>query len=239
MAYHPESRYGGFTDIDGTLLFYSRVNALLEESSVVIDYGCGRGSHSADPVDYRRELKVLKGKAKTVIGLDIDPCAAANPFIDSFRLVAPGEPWPIEDSSIDLVLSDFVLEHIEEPQDFFAEARRVLRRAGHLCLRTSNAWGYVAMLARHMPRRAHSSLLRYAQPGRAGRDVFPAVYRCNSILKLRAALRRNGFDGVVYGCEAEPRYLAFSKFAYGLGALHQKLAPGFLRLSLFAFAARQ
>src|SRR5438093_943558 len=41
--YYPESRFGGFTGVDGTLAFYIRVNSLIDSSSVVLDVGCGRG----------------------------------------------------------------------------------------------------------------------------------------------------------------------------------------------------
>jgi hypothetical protein len=43
----------------------------------------------------------------------------------------------------------------------------------------------------------------------------------------------------VDGYEAEPSYLNFSKLAYALGVWHERLAPRFMRLSIFAFGARQ
>jgi len=74
------------------------------------------------------------------------------------------------------------------------------------------------------------------QPARRAEDVFPTYYRCNTIWRLRRMLVRQGFDGVVYGYEAEPSYLNFSKLAYSLGVLHQKFAPSIVRPALFAFA---
>jgi hypothetical protein len=46
---------------------------------------------------------------------------------------------------------------------------------------------------------------------------------------------KNGFECVVYGYEAEPSYLSFSKIAYSLGVLHQKFAPQFMKPCIFAF----
>jgi hypothetical protein len=37
--FYPESRFGGFTDIDGTTPFYLRVNALAASKDVAIDSG--------------------------------------------------------------------------------------------------------------------------------------------------------------------------------------------------------
>jgi len=125
--FYPESRFGGFTDIDGTIIFYTRVNSLLEPHYVVVDFGCGRGAHRDDPVVIRRELKILKGKVQKVIGLDIDPVAEENPYIDEFYLLK-GDVWPLQDDSVDLCISDAVLEHLERPESFFAECARVLRR---------------------------------------------------------------------------------------------------------------
>jgi len=71
------------------------------------------------------------------------------------------------------------------------------------------------------------------QDGRT--DVFPTVYKCNSIRKLKNIMNKNGIEGVVYGYEAEPSYLSFSKIAYFLGVLHQKFAPGFIKPAIFAF----
>ena len=39
QRFYPESRFGGFTDIDGTVAFYSRVNALVKPLYVVVDFG--------------------------------------------------------------------------------------------------------------------------------------------------------------------------------------------------------
>lgn len=43
--FYPEARFGGFTDIDGTIAFFNRVNSLIETSSVVLDVGCERGAY--------------------------------------------------------------------------------------------------------------------------------------------------------------------------------------------------
>jgi SAM-dependent methyltransferase len=232
--FYPESRFGGFTDIDGTVIFFTRVNALLEPGHVVLDVGCGRGSAAEDPVRTRRTLRNLKGKAARVIGIDVDPAATENPFLDEFRLIE-GPAWPLPDDSIDLMVCDYVLEHLEDPGQFFSEVRRVLKDGGHLCLRTPNRWGYVALAASVIPNRHHSKVTSRVQDGRKEEDVFPTLYRCNSRGTIRRRMLEAGFDAVVYGYESEPNYLAFSRVAYFLGTLHQKFAPGFLKPTLFAF----
>ena len=49
-------------------------------------------------------------------------------------------------------------------------------------------------------------------------------------------LNKYGFEHYVYGYEADPSYLYFSRVMYFLGTLHQKFAPGMIKLAIFAFA---
>lgn len=236
-AFYPESRFGGFTRVDGTVAFYTRVQALANPHSVVVDFGCGRGAYASDPIPFRRELRIFKGKVGQVIGLDANPAAAENPFLDTFSCL-DGPRWPLEDDSIDLILCDNVLEHLPEPAAFFGEARRALRPGGVVCIRTPNALNYIALLSRLIPNRSHARVLAKAKPDLAEEDIFPTFYRCNTLPAVRRALRQHGFEAAVLGYEAEPSYLSFSTAAYALGVLHQKLSPGLFKAAIFAFGRK-
>lgn len=235
--FYPESRLGGFTDIDGTVAFYNRVNSYITPESVVLDVGCGRAEYQEDPVPLRRALRIFKGRAGKVIGIDLDEAALSNPFMDEVRLIE-NERWPVDDASVDVCLADFVMEHVSDPGAFFAECHRVLKPGGFLCIRTTNWWNYFTMCARLIPERLHGRVLRKAQPGRKEADVFPKHYRCNTVARMNSTLRRHGFDGVAYGYEAEPSYLSFSRLAYWIGVMHQRYAPSFMRAAIFVHARR-
>jgi SAM-dependent methyltransferase len=236
--HYPESRFGDFTDVDGTIAFYVRVDELLPPDGVALDVGCGRGTQGDDPIRTSRSLRTLRGRCRRVIGLDVDAEAAANPFVDEFRAIE-GDRWPVETGSVDLCVADFVLEHVDDPERFVAESARALRPGGHLCVRTINAWSYLGLASRLVPNRLHPRLLGRVQPARRADDVFPVRYRCNSLRRLRAVLDRHGFDAAVYGYEAEPDYLAFSPLAYRLGVWHERLAPSAIRVGIHAFARRR
>jgi SAM-dependent methyltransferase len=237
-SFYPETNFGGFSDIDGTIVFYTRVNALLKPSSTVLDIGCSHGTHIDEPAEYKKELRIFKGKCAKVIGIDVDESARVNPFIDEFHLLVD-ENWPLPDDSIDLAVCDAVIEHIANPDAFFSECRRVIKSGGYLCIRTGNTWGYAAMLARIIPEGLHSATLKKAQNKRKSEDIFPTLYRCNTIWKMRRMLNQYGFDHYTYGYEAEPSYLSFSRFLYWIGVMHQRFSPGLFKLAIFAFAKKK
>jgi len=236
--FYPESQFGGFTDIDGTIAFYTRVHALLTPASVVLDYGCGRGCCVENPVPIRRDLRILKGKCAKVIGVDVDRAGSSNPYLDEFHLMSSTN-IPLDDATVDLCVCDSVLEHVVDVDHYFGELSRVIRPGGYLCIRTANRLGYVGLLATLIPNRFHHAAIKKSGGTRQEEDVFPTVYRCNTQWRIRRMLRKSDFSQqVVYVYEAEPCYLSFSKCAYFLGVLHQKLALKAFRLALFAFAKR-
>jgi SAM-dependent methyltransferase len=232
--FYPEALFGGFTDIDGTVAFYNRVNSLLDPSFVVLDVGCGRGVYNEDLVPLRKNLRILKGKVAKIIGIDVDQRAQENQYLDEFHLIQ-GDSWPIETNSINLIVCDNVLEHIVNPDQLFLEIHRVLIDGGYLCIRTPNRFSYIAIAATLIPNKYHSKVTSVVQDGRKEEDVFPTVYKCNSIRKLKNIMKKNSFKCVAYGYEAEPSYLSFSTIVYFFGVMHQRFAPGFIKPVIFAF----
>ena len=233
-AFYPESRFGGYTDVDGTVVFYNRVNSLLRPKYVVLDVGCGSGAYGHENVDIRRTLRILRHKVSRVIGIDKDPHAKGNPFVDEFRLIEQ-DTWPVTDNEIDVVVCDYVLEHVEHADAFFSEAHRALKDNGVLCIRTPNLWGYPYWIAALTPNRFHSSIVGIAQSDRPRQEVFPTFYRCNTVRRIRRLMDKYEFDYVVYTHEPEPAYLTFSKCAYRLGVAYQRHAPRLFRSIILAF----
>jgi SAM-dependent methyltransferase len=235
--YYPESEFGGFTDVDATIIFHTRVQALIEPHMVLLDVGCGNGAHCHhETIAYRKNLQIYKGKVKQVIGIDVVEESREHPFLDEFRLITGN--WPVENESVDLCICQAVIEHISDPEHFFSELHRVLKKGGYLCINTPNLFNYVSFISHMIPSRYHANILKKVQPGRKQDEVFPTYYKCNTIRKLRKILTRHDFEGVIYGFEPEPGYLKFSGLAYFLGVLHQRYAPKFMKPVIFVFAKK-
>jgi SAM-dependent methyltransferase len=239
QRFYPESRHGGYTDIDGTVVFHTRVNSLVSAQDVVVDIGCGRGQHREDSVRLRRELKILQGKCRRVIGIDVDPNARMNPYLDEFQIISPDTmDFPVANATTDLCVSDYVVEHVRDPGKFFAECQRILKPGGYLCIRTTNVLSYVGLAATVTPNRWHARVVSWAQRGRESRDVFPTQYRVNTRRKLSRALANAGFDPCVYIHNPEPSYLSRFALAYRFGVLYQRHAPRAWGTVLLAFAQK-
>jgi SAM-dependent methyltransferase len=237
--YFPESQFGGYSDIDQLVVFYTRVRSLLEPSFTVLDIGCGRGKHAQERTA-RSSLKILNDHCQTVIGIDVNPAASDNPFVDQFHLIGANSGWPLPDASVDLAVSDYVLEHVENPDLFFSECHRVIRPGGYLCMRTTNALSYFGVAARVIPNRLHPAIVQqaYVNP-RKEEDVFPTRYQCNTVRAVRRTLDRHGFQHCVYGYQSDPAHFGFSPALYFLGVVHQRLAPRRIRTAIFVFAQRR
>jgi SAM-dependent methyltransferase len=236
---YPESRFGGFSRVDGTVAFYSRAQAVAIGSRNVLIIGCGRGKFLDDPLVYRRQLQDFRSEGRCVIGIDIDESAAVNPSVDEFRLINEEQVWPVESGTIDFACGDFVLEHIDNPSLFFSELQRVLRPGAVACFRTPNRWSYVPLLSGMIPESLHHKVLRWVQPARKECDVFPTFYRCNSLRSIRNALPKGAFEHCVLRFEGEPAYFGFSQLAYRLANSIQSILPSPLRSTLFVFLRKQ
>jgi SAM-dependent methyltransferase len=235
LRHYPEIGAGGFSHVDGTIEFYSRVNALIDRSSVVLDLGAGRGKFVTDPVAYRRELRSLKGRVQRLIGIDVDASVLQNVTLDEAHVIDASSPFPLEDRSVDIIISDFTFEHITNPDLVAAEVERVLRPGGWLCARTPNKWGYIGVGARAVPNRLHVRSLRVLQPEKAPEDTFDVAYRLNTARSLRLHFPQDRFDHFTYAMNNEPAYFADSGLAWAAALTAFRLLPRRAGAVLYVF----
>jgi SAM-dependent methyltransferase len=217
---YPEANAGGFTRWDGTVQFYSRVNALLQPQMLAIDLGAGRGALHEGPDGYAKRLAGLKGKVGRVIGVDVDPVVARNRGVDG-AVVYDGRRLPFRDASIDLVLADYAFEHIGDPENLAGELTRTVRAGGWICARTPYAWSALVAVSRVIPNPHHANTLRRLQPERQAIDVFPAYYKMNSNVTINRLFPSGAWENYNYTWSPEPSYHANSSFILFVQRLYQ------------------
>lgn len=207
----PETAVGGYSRLDTTVDFDSRVNALVTPDSVVVDFGAGRGGFMDEPDSYRRWLRELKGRCQRFIGVDVDPAVLTNPSVDEALVWQPGTKLELPDESVDVVVSDFTFEHVADPASVVAELERVLKPGGWVCARTPNRWGYIAVGARLVPKSLHAKTLARLQPNRRELDIFPTVYRLNTLGDIRGAFPRPRWHVYAYTMDGKSAYFGKSR----------------------------
>ena len=223
---YPEARAGGFSRYDGTMEFYTRVNALLQSTAVAVDLGAGRGQfYHDDPVPYRRNLQLLKGKCAKVIGLDVSDAVLTNPAMDEAHVIEPGARLPLADAAADLILSDHTFEHIADPIPFEQEIRRILRPGGWLCARTPNLNGYISIASRLVPEKLHELVLSRAQTSRKKHDVFPTHYLLNSPSQIAKTFSPENWDTICYNSESGPAYFGDNFYVNRVGEFILRRLP--------------
>lgn len=238
QSIYPEIGAGGFSRVDGSVEFYTRVNALLRPAMTVVDYGAGRGEWIGDNVAYRRQLRMLRGKVAEVVGVDVDDAVAQNDSVDRFVIADDPRRIPLDDRSVDLVVSDHTFEHIDYPAEIARELERIIRPGGWICARTPNRWGYIALATSVIPNRRHVGALHTLQPDRNSVDVFPTRYRLNTRRAVTRHFPPDRWENFSYFWSGEPSYFGRSRRLAKALKVNAKL-PDLLQPKLFVFLHRK
>jgi SAM-dependent methyltransferase len=234
--FFPEINAGGFSRFDGTIQFYQRVNSILHPDAVVLDYGAGRGApHIDDTVLFRRQLSRIQGKVRKVIGADVDPIVKTNPVIDEAIVLDSSGRLPLEDRSVDIIVSDYTFEHLEHPASVASEFDRILVPGGWICARTPNRYGYIALMNRMIPEALRLRVVGMAQEERKEHDIFPAYYRLNSPGALRRHFDPARYDHFSHPWDPEPAYHFSSQVFYSLFLFTHAISPPALKAMLHLF----
>jgi SAM-dependent methyltransferase len=236
--FFPESEIDNFSNISGTVQFYLKVKALYGDANPrVLDFGAGRGAWvELETSRTVRSLRDLRNGAREVVAADVDPAVLDNRCSHSQIVFDPRAALPFADNSFDLIVADFVFEHIEEPQRVADELLRILRPGGWICARTANKYGYVAIGSRLIPNRRHVRSLHAIQPARLEQDVFPTAYRLNTPRQI--ARHFAGHKLIYYRNSAEPSYHFNRSWIYRLFLVLHRLLPDQFATGLCVFVQK-
>jgi SAM-dependent methyltransferase len=193
-------------------LFRERILSRLKRGSSVLDLGAGAGI--VDQMNFR-------GLVASVCGVDLDPRVVNNPMLDEGR-VANADRIPYEANRFDIVFSDNVLEHLDQPLEVFREVARVLKPGGIFLFKTPNKWHYMPTIARLTPHGFHQYVNRLR--GRAMVDTFPTRYQANCLKDVERLAAASGLlVESVERVEGRPEYLRMTWPTYVVGVTYERL----------------
>ncbi len=104
---------------------FNRFN--MSKGQTLLDLGCGRGDFA----------KAFESTGLLVKGLDLQKSSAdILQGIEVFYANFEHDKFPFKDESFDVVFSKSVIEHIQSPQHFIKETRRILKPGGRIITMT-------------------------------------------------------------------------------------------------------
>jgi ubiquinone/menaquinone biosynthesis C-methylase UbiE len=206
---------------DVTQQFFGWIRENITPDSVMLDLGAG----TASPMP----IKVFKGEVRKVVGADIDEVVLTNDQLDEAHVIRE-DALPFPEGSFDIVISDYVLEHVRRPRPFLGDVYRVLKRSGSFFFRTPNRFHYVSIIARLTPHWFHQLVANRARGGLSEKwsRQYPTYYRMNDRGTLRRLARQAGFGEIELRCrEAHPAYLMFHALPFMAGVAYERFVNRF------------
>ena len=228
---------GGFSANDGSIDFYLRINALIKSSDTVLDLGAGRAAwFEDDTCDTRKGVRLLKGKVAKVIAADLDEIVLKNNASDEQIVITNGKIG-VDEKSVDIVIADFVLEHIADPKEFVEQVDFVLKEGGWFCARTPHKISYVAIIASLIGNKFHSKVLSKVQPNRKEIDVFPTAYKLNTMGAIKTHFDGWNHHSFIFRCD--PSYYFRRKTLYRIQELFHRFMFKEFSGNIFVFVQKK
>ncbi len=173
-------------------IYFERIENQLQAETRWLDVGCGRQLLPWWMKEQAEWEARLTARAESLVGVDPDFAAVRDNRSCSFKLSADATALPFAEDSFDLVTSNMVFEHVEQPLASLAEIRRVLRSGGRLLVLTPNWLDIVTLAARAIPNRWHPGIVSRAE-ARKAEDVYPTHFRFNRPGTVERLLAEAGF----------------------------------------------
>jgi ubiquinone/menaquinone biosynthesis C-methylase UbiE len=192
--------------------YQNAVAAVTNSSSRLLDIGCGRMSLAEQAVQ----------TANYTVGIDLMHADLLENSTLHAKAMANAATLPFPDATFDVLISQWVVEHFNEPTTAFREMNRVLRPGGHLVFLTTNANNYIPLFSRLVPDSAQKFLI-HRLLRRPTHESFPTFFRANSRRALKRLTAESGFsiDNITY--IGNPFYMAFNVPLFRLGLLFEKI----------------
>jgi SAM-dependent methyltransferase len=193
------------------------VRSHVSADSYVLDLGCGRGG----------VVELIWRTVKLAVGLDPDVASLAEHRAQGMPVIrGRGENLPFAGESFDLIVSLWVLEHLERPDVVFREVRRVLKPGGHFVFLTPNLRNPLLLmnrLAKSLPQLQRRIVPRLY--GRIEADTFPVRYRANTETAIRELGTSCGLDVAILTAIRDPTYLALNRLMFRASAFSERVLP--------------
>jgi ubiquinone/menaquinone biosynthesis C-methylase UbiE len=182
----------------------------INKNSIIVDAGCGKTGIISE----------FKEIPKSIIGIDINKVSLEKNRIVDKKIMANLENIPLDENSTDIVMSEFVLEHLQNPDLVFKEVARILKPGGVFIFITPNIVNPIIALSKILPYNVH----RFMKAKLLKRDeTHRTYYRANTFRKLLRLGKSAGFQGCEISRAGNPEYFGFCKPLIPVSIFFEKL----------------
>ena len=209
---------------NGTVIFYNWIRSFIQPTFDILNMGAGLTTDN--------KIRSLKGEVIKVVGVDVNSEIMKNEDLDE-AIVITNNKLPFADNTFNLVWSDYVLEHIDDPGTFLQEIYRVLKPRASFFFRTPNKHHYVSLMARMTPDWFHKRIANKVRGlSNEAHELYPTFHKLNSRNSITTYARLAGFRYIdLRLIEAEPSYLMFHSIPFLLGVFYERIVNSSNRLS--------
>lgn len=200
---------------NGTRDFHDLCSRSISPGARVLEIGAGPSNHTSKFLSKHFQL----------FGADVSDEAQANDALREFRKIGASGQIPYPDGSFDACVSDYVLEHVDDPSRHFQEVLRLLGPNGVYVFRTPNRNHYVSAISAMTSHGFHKRVANWSRalPPDA-HEPWPTRYRCNTVgAVLKQAIAHKFYVEVLDSVEKEPSYARFSRLAFLLGVAYERV----------------
>jgi len=185
----------------------------IKNENLLLDAGCGK----------KGIMNKYKGMLKYAVGIDLSFTALKqNNSLDSYVLGNLSQ-LPFPEAVFDIIISQWVVEHIPEPALCFREFYRVLKKGGGLILVTNSIYHPLMFFSSIFPAAIRDDIKKFLLPPEIEEDTFPTYYRCNSLKKMEDVLEGIGFSKVYDTYVGDSSFFIFSRLLFPLLLFYEKI----------------
>lgn len=189
---YPKFKTGGY-------FFRKYLKKYINNNSTILDAGCGNNGI----------LSEFKFTPRLIIGVDVNKKLLEENKIVNKKIIANLEHIPSNSNLVDVVVSEFVLEHLRNPSLALKEISRVLKPGGVFIFITPNIINPIMTLSKIFPHTIHT-FLRVTLLKKEEETHF-TYYRANTYRKLLRLGKLAGFQHCEILRAGNPEYLGFCK----------------------------
>jgi ubiquinone/menaquinone biosynthesis C-methylase UbiE len=200
---------------DSMVIFSKLVGEIIKPQIRLLDVGCGRANVVID--DYRKFIN-------EAVGIDVDTEAVeGNHSLDKI-VIGNIDKMPFPDRSFDVIISQWVVEHLQDPERVFTECYRVLKPGGYFLFVTPYAYSSIILIKRIVGPSLTKRILSLVY-GREEKDCFETTYRANTPNALLRQLSKAGFKKDVLIRNPDPSYWGFNALVFKIALMFEKIIP--------------